>query len=77
MHAAQTAPTACDYQGHDFIVITNSEKLDKLEKFVLDALPDSDLKKHFIERRDRHGIKKRSHLRCALFCYYCQKWESW
>ena len=63
MHAAQTAPTACDYQGHDFIVITNKEKLDKLEKVVLDALPDSDLKKHFMERRDRHGIKKRSHLR--------------
>ena len=23
MHTAQTAPTTCDYQGHDFIVITN------------------------------------------------------
>ena len=57
MHAAQTAPTAWDYQGHDFIVITNKEKLDKLEKVILDALPESKFKQHFIERRDRHGIK--------------------
>ena len=47
MHAAQTAPTAWDYQGHDFIVITNKEKLDNLEKVILDALPESKFKQHF------------------------------
>ena len=57
MHAAQTAPTACDYQGHDFIVMTNRKKMDDLEKVILDALPDNEFKKHFLERRVRHGIK--------------------
>ena len=31
--------------------------MDDLEKVILDGLPDTDFKKHFIERRDRHGIK--------------------
>ena len=31
--------------------------MDELEKVILDALPDNEFKKHFIERRDRHGIK--------------------
>ena len=57
MHAAQTAPTTCDYQGHDFIVMTNRKKMDELEKVILDALPDNEFKKHFLERRVRHGIK--------------------
>ena len=57
MHAAQSSPTACDFQGNDFVVVTNKEKLDKLEKIILDSLPDDDFKKHFIERRDRHGVK--------------------
>ena len=57
MHAAQTAPTACDYQGHNFIVMTNRKKMDDLEKVILDALPDNEFKKNFLERRVRHGIK--------------------
>ena len=47
----------CDFQGNDFVVVTNKEKLDKLEKIILDSLPDDNFKKHFIERRDRHGVK--------------------
>ena len=62
MHAAQTAPTACDYQGHDFIVMTNRKKMDDLEKVILDALPDNEFKKHFLERRVRHGNQKCCHL---------------
>ena len=37
--------------------MTNRKKMDELEKVILDALPDNEFKKHFIERRDRHGIK--------------------
>ena len=57
MHAAQSSPTACDYQGCDFIVMTNREKMNKKKKVILDALPDTDFKKHFVDRRVRHGIK--------------------
>ena len=57
MHAAQLSPTACDFQGQDYIVVTNKEKLDQLEKIIIDSLPEGELKKHFVERRDRHGVK--------------------
>ena len=57
MHAAQLSPTACDFQGQDFIVVTNKEKLAQLEKAVLDCLPEDNFKKHFVERRERHNVK--------------------
>ena len=57
MNAAQLSPTACDFQGQDYIVVTNKEKLDKLEKVILECLPENDFKKHFIDRRERHGVK--------------------
>ena len=57
MNAAQLSPTACDFQGQDYIVVTNKEKLDKLEKVVLECLPEDNFKKHFVERRERHGVK--------------------
>ena len=37
--------------------MTNRKKMDDLEKVILDALPDNEFKKHFLERRVRHGIK--------------------
>ena len=57
MHAAQLSPTACNFQGQDFIVVTNKEKLAQLEKIVLECLPEDDFKKHFVERRERHKVK--------------------
>ena len=57
LNAALLSPTACDFQGEDFIVVTNKEKLAKLEEVVINYLPENDLKKHFLERRERHGVK--------------------
>ena len=55
--AAQLSPTACDFQGQDYIVVTNKEKLEKLEKVVLDCLPENKFKEHFVGRKERHGVK--------------------
>ena len=57
LNAALLSPTACDFQGEDFIIVTNKEKLAKLEEVIINNLPDNDLKKHFLERRERHGVK--------------------
>ena len=56
MNAAQLSPTACNFQGQDYIVVTNKEKLAKLEKIVIDSLPEDKFKKHFVERKERHGV---------------------
>ena len=56
MHAAQLSPTACDFQGQDYIVVTNKEKLAQLEKIVIDSLPEDNFKKHFVQRKERHGV---------------------
>jgi nitroreductase len=57
MNAAQLSPTGCDVQCQDYIVVTNKEKLAKLETIILECLPENDFKKHFVERRERHGVK--------------------
>ena len=56
MNAALLSPTACDFQGEDFIVVTNKEKLSKLEEVIINSLPENNFKKHFIERKERHGV---------------------
>ena len=56
MHAAVISPTAFDFRGQDFLVVTNKEKLAKLEEAVIGSLPDDDFKKHFVERKERHGV---------------------
>ena len=56
MHAAQLSPTACNFQGQDYVVVTNKEKLAQMEKIILDGMPDDGFKKHFIERKERHGV---------------------
>ena len=57
MNAALLSPTACDFQGEDFIVVTNKEKLAKLEEVIINNLPENNFKKHFVERKERHGVK--------------------
>ena len=56
MNAAILSPTACDFQGADFIIVTNKEKLSKLEEVIINSLPENNFKKHFIERKERHGV---------------------
>ena len=56
MNAAQISPTACNFQGQDYIVVTNKEKLVQLEKIVMECLPEDNFKKHFTERKERHGV---------------------
>ena len=56
MNAAQISPTACNFQGQDYIVVTNKEKLALLEKIVIESLPEDNFKKHFVERKERHGV---------------------
>ena len=53
MHAAQLSPTACNYQGQDYIVVTNKEKLAQMEKIVIDSLPEDNFKKHFVQRKEK------------------------
>ena len=55
--AGQYSPTACDFQPVDFIVVTNKDLLNKMEEATVKSLPESDFKKHFIERKQRHGVK--------------------
>ena len=57
MNAALISPTACDFQGQDYIVVTNKEKLAKLETVILDSMEDNKYKKYFMGRRERHGVK--------------------
>ena len=56
MKMAQLSPTACNFQGQDYVVVTNKEKLAKLEKIIIDSLPEDNFKKHFVERKQRHGV---------------------
>ena len=56
MESAKLSPTACNFQGHDYVVVTNKEKLDAIEKVVIETLPEGKLKSHFIGRRERHGV---------------------
>ena len=57
MEAAKLSPTACNFQGHDYVVVTNKEKLDEIEKIVIDCLPEGEIKSHFIGRRERHNVR--------------------
>ena len=56
MEAAKASPTAGNFQGHDYIFVTNKEKLDELEKALLEDLP-LEMKQHVEERRIKHGVK--------------------
>ena len=56
MTLAQNSPTACDFQGQDYIVVTDKDKLQKLEKVFLDCVDDG-IKKHLAARREKHGVK--------------------
>ena len=51
MNAAQIPPTAFNFQGQDYIVVTIKENLAQLEKIVMECLPEDKFKKHFAERR--------------------------
>ena len=39
-----------------FIIVTNKEKLSKLKEVIINSLPENNFKKHFIERKERHGV---------------------
>ena len=57
MEAAKNAPTAGNYQGYDYIVISNQEKLSNLEKAFIDSLEDDNMKAFINKRREKHGVK--------------------
>ena len=61
MNAAQLSPTACNFQGQDYIVVTNKEKLAKLEKIIIDSLPDLIVKN---ERANEDWIKIDAGIAC-------------
>ena len=50
-HALQISPTAGDFQGMDFIFVTNKDKLSKLNDVVIKAFPEGPLKQHLIDRQ--------------------------
>jgi len=56
MEPAKASPTAGNFQGHDYIFVTNKEKLDELEKDLLEVIPEQ-MKNHFLERRKKHNVK--------------------
>ena len=55
MEAAKASPTAGNYQGHDYIFVTNKEKLDECEKALLEVIPEQ---MKYLELTDNmfHGI---------------------
>ena len=57
MNAAQLSPTACDYQGQDYIVITNKEMLDKIEKVTLEGLQKITLKNILLKEEKDMELK--------------------
>ena len=65
MEAAKASPTAGNFQGHDYIFVKNKEKLDELEKALLEDLP-LEMKQHVEERRIKHGVK--NSLTCDAPC---------
>ena len=44
----------CDFQGQDYIVVSNKEKLAELEKVVLECLPED--KFFFEEKKETNGV---------------------
>ena len=56
LNAAQIAPTSKDLQEVDFIVLRNKEKLNEIEKVILNDFPE-DIRKKFEERRQIYGVK--------------------
>ena len=56
LHAAQISPTSKDLQEVDFIVLRNKDKLNEIEKVILNDLPEQG-RKNFEERRKIYGVK--------------------
>lgn len=56
LNAGQIAPTAKDLQDIDFTVLRNKEKLNGIEKIILEAMPEAG-RKGFEERRKTYGVK--------------------
>ena len=56
LNAAQIAPTSKDLQEVDFIVLRNKEKLNEIERIILNEFPE-EAKKNFEERRKIYGVK--------------------
>ena len=65
MEAAKNSPTAGNYQGYDYIVVTNQEKLLELEKALIDSL-DENMKSFINKRREKHHVK--NVLTCDVPC---------
>lgn len=55
LHAGQFAPTACNTQPYDFLVIRNKKKLDEVSEKVLNSLPEG-FKSHCLGRKEKHGV---------------------
>lgn len=56
VHAGMFAPTACNSQPYDLVVVRNVAKLEEVSKLVLDNLPEH-FKSHVLERKEKHGVK--------------------
>ena len=56
LNAAQIAPTSNDLHEVDFIVLRNKEKLNEIEKVILNDFPE-DIRKKFEERKQIYGVK--------------------
>ena len=57
MEAAKTAPTAGNFQGYDYIVVTNQEKLALLEKALIDSIEYENMKSFINKKREKHNVK--------------------
>ena len=56
MEAAKNSPTAGNYQGYDYIVVTNQQKLLELEKAFIASL-DEKMKSFIDKRKEKHKAK--------------------
>lgn len=56
LYAGKFAPTACNSQPFDFLVIRNKEKLDEVAEKTI-AVLDEKFQSHLKERKAKHGVE--------------------
>lgn len=56
IHAGKFAPTACNSQPFDFLVVRNKQKLDEVSQKTIEKLPEQ-FKAHVLERKEKHHVE--------------------
>lgn len=65
INAGRNAPTACNTQPFDFIVVKNTKKLDEVSDKILSQFPEQ-AKADFLKRKEKHGVNNVVTCDCPL-----------